>query len=140
MENFKTGNLSLTLSLKNIDIFSLSPTFTILLSCQPRVTVTSCFVYKDIRDLESIDHLCINPIRRIGLIHKWYIDSHQLKWSVQVNVLLNHYKQNITLLSLLVGTTVSFKGIFFINFIFLDFILLLFSFFAIWFTIYDVLF
>ena len=34
------------------------------------------FVYKVIRDLESIDHLCINPIRRIGLIHKWSIDSH----------------------------------------------------------------
>ena len=41
-----------------------------LLSCQPRVTVTSCFVYKVIRDLESIDHLCINPIRRLGLINK----------------------------------------------------------------------
>ena len=41
-----------------------------LLSCQPRVTVTSCFVYKVIRDLESIDHLCINPFHRIGLIHK----------------------------------------------------------------------
>ena len=41
-----------------------------VLSYQPRVTVTSCFVYKTIRDLESIDHLCINPIRRIGLIHK----------------------------------------------------------------------
>ena len=40
-----------------------------LLSCQPRVRVTSCFVYKVIRDLESIDHSCINPIRRIGLIH-----------------------------------------------------------------------
>ena len=47
-----------------------------LLSCQPRVTVTSCFVYKVNRDLELIDHLCINPIRRIGLIHKWSIDSH----------------------------------------------------------------
>ena len=34
-----------------------------VLSCQPRVTVTSCFVNKVIRDLESIDHLCINPIR-----------------------------------------------------------------------------
>ena len=32
--------------------------------------VTPCFVYKVIRDLESIYHLCINPIRRIGLIHK----------------------------------------------------------------------
>ena len=41
-----------------------------LLSCQPRVTVTSCFVYKVIRHLESIDHLCINPIHRMGLIHK----------------------------------------------------------------------
>ena len=29
--------------------------------------MTLCFVYKVIRDLESIDHLCINPIRRIGL-------------------------------------------------------------------------
>ena len=28
-----------------------------------------------IRDLESIDHLCINPIRRIGLIYKWSDDS-----------------------------------------------------------------
>ena len=35
-----------------------------LLSCQPRVTVTSCFVYQIIRDLEWIDHLCINPICR----------------------------------------------------------------------------
>ena len=42
----------------------------IVLSCQPRVTVTSCFVYKVIRNLELIDHRCINPIHRIGLIHK----------------------------------------------------------------------
>ena len=34
-----------------------------LLSCQPRVKVRSCFVYKVNRDLLSIDHLCIiNPI------------------------------------------------------------------------------
>ena len=33
-----------------------------LLSCQPQVTVTSCFVYSVIRDLESIEHYCINPI------------------------------------------------------------------------------
>ena len=31
-------------------------------------------VYKVIRDLESINHLFINPIRRIGLIHKRYFD------------------------------------------------------------------
>ena len=77
-----------------------------ILSCQARVTVTSCFVYKVIRNLESIFHLCINPICRIGLILKWYIDSRQLMWSVKVNVLLNNCKQNITSLSLLVGTTV----------------------------------
>ena len=33
------------------------------------------FVYKNIRDLESIDHLFINPIHRIGLIHKRSLDS-----------------------------------------------------------------
>ena len=42
----------------------------VVLSCQSRVTVTSCFVYKVIMDLYSIDHLCINTIHRIGLIHK----------------------------------------------------------------------
>ena len=41
-----------------------------LLSCQPRVTVTICFVYRVTRDLESIYYLFINPICRIGLIHK----------------------------------------------------------------------
>ena len=50
--------------------YPISNSFATLLSCQLRVTVTSCFVYKVIRDLESIDHLRINPIRRIGLIHK----------------------------------------------------------------------
>ena len=37
------------------DGFHPSPTYLILLSCQPRVTVTSCFVFIVIRDLESID-------------------------------------------------------------------------------------
>ena len=50
--------------------FSRTRVNTHLLSCQPRVTVTSCFVYEVNRELESIDHLCINPIRRIGLILK----------------------------------------------------------------------
>ena len=27
------------------------------------------FCLQNYQDLESIDHLCINPIRRIGLIH-----------------------------------------------------------------------
>ena len=46
------------------------PGQTYLLSCQPRVTVMSCFAYKVIRGLESIYHLSINYIQRIGLIHK----------------------------------------------------------------------
>ena len=33
-------------------------------------------------------------------------DSRYLKWIVQVNVLLNNYKQNISSLSLLVGAKV----------------------------------
>ena len=45
--------------------YAMSQSHRILLSCQPRVTVTSCFVYKVIRDQESIDRLCMNPIRRI---------------------------------------------------------------------------
>ena len=53
-----------------------------------------------------MDHLCVNPIHRIGSIHKRSIDSCYLKWSVQVNVLLKICKQNIKSLSLLVGTTV----------------------------------
>ena len=65
----------------------------------------SCFVNKAIRDLESIDHLCINPICR--LTHKRFIDMHYLKWCVQGNVLLNNCKQNMTSLSLLVGRTVT---------------------------------
>ena len=32
-----------------------------LLSCQPRVTVASCFVYKVIMAFSLIDHLFINP-------------------------------------------------------------------------------
>ena len=36
------------------------------------MTVASCFVYKVIMDLSSIDHLGINPIRRIGLIRVIY--------------------------------------------------------------------
>ena len=51
----------------SVQIVFKSPQQTILLSYQPRVTVTSCFVYKVImRDLESIDHLCINPILLIN--------------------------------------------------------------------------
>ena len=33
------------------------------------------FYLQSYQDLESIDDLCINPIRRIGLIHKSSIDS-----------------------------------------------------------------
>ena len=34
------------------------------------------FCLQSYRDLWSIDHVCINPIHRIGLIHKWAIDLH----------------------------------------------------------------
>ena len=44
--------------------------YALLLSCQPRVIVKSSLVNTVIRDLESTDRLCINPINRIGLIHK----------------------------------------------------------------------
>ena len=66
------------------------------------------FVYKFIRDLKSIDYMCINPILRIGLIHKRSIDSRLLKWSVQVTVMfhLTIVNKKITSLSLLVGITV----------------------------------
>ena len=77
-----------------------------ILSCQPGVTVTLCFVCKVIRDFESICHLCINPIHRKGFIHKRSMDSHWLRWSVQVNVLLGNCRQGMMSLSLLVGTTV----------------------------------
>ena len=40
-----------------------------LLSCQSIVTVTSWFAYKVIKDLESIDDLCINPIRSTQLFY-----------------------------------------------------------------------
>ena len=36
-----------------------------VLSFQPLVKVTSCYLHKVIRVLESIDHLFINPIHRI---------------------------------------------------------------------------
>ena len=86
-----------------VSVYSISRSCTVLPS---RVRVTSWFVYKVIRAVEWIDHLCINPIRRIGLIHMWSIDSRFLKWSVQVNVLLNNCKQNTTSLSLLAGRIV----------------------------------
>ena len=58
------------------------------------------FCLQKYQDLESIYHLCINPIHRIGLIHKWSIDSRKQKWSVQVKVSLNNCKQSITSRSL----------------------------------------
>ena len=64
-----------------VQTFHLSKTntcfnFYLLLSCQPKKTMGSCFVYKFINDIESIDHLCINSIRTIGSIQKCAIDSH----------------------------------------------------------------
>ena len=47
-----------------------------------------------------VKHSTTEPLRSLNLS--------QLKLSVQVNILLNNCKQNITSLSLLVGTTVAF--------------------------------
>ena len=41
-----------------------------ILSCRPGVTVNSLFVGKVIKDIESICHLCINPIHTKGFIHR----------------------------------------------------------------------
>ena len=60
---FKSGYDELTSNETNMHMY-------MVLACQPRMTVTSCFVYIVIRDLYLIDHLCINPIHKIGLIHK----------------------------------------------------------------------
>ena len=76
----RTGK-SLMSMLQTIVISMVESSYCVeLLSYQPRVTVASCFVYKVIMDLLSIDHLCINPIRRKGLIHMWAIDSRRIKW------------------------------------------------------------
>ena len=66
---YGSGELTLSYTFYRIDKLVLTIDIHVL-SCQPRVTVTSCFVYKVIRDLQWIDHLYINPILRIGLIHK----------------------------------------------------------------------
>ena len=42
----------------------------LVLSCQPKVTMTSYSVFEVIRDLKSINHPRIDPILRIGPIHK----------------------------------------------------------------------
>ena len=62
-----------------------------LLSCQPRVTVTSCFVYTVIRDLESIDSIYLLALAQVERTY----------------VLLNNCKQNTTSQSLLAGRTVN---------------------------------
>ena len=54
-------------SIYNLGLTTCDRVCDIILSCPPRVTVTSCFVYKVVRALWSRDYLCINPIR---LIHK----------------------------------------------------------------------
>ena len=68
--------------------------------------MTSCFLYLFIRDLESIDHKCINPIHRIGLIHLWSINFISSSGVYKLKVLLNSCKQNTTSLSLLAGRAI----------------------------------
>ena len=65
-----------------------------LLSCQPRVTVTPCFVYKVIRDLGPNK---LGPSRNLESIdHLFIIRDHRD----------HNCKQNTTSLSLLAGRTV----------------------------------
>ena len=72
--------------------FNISSDYSTVLPAKSDSGIMFCLL--GLQDLESIDHLCINPIRRYP------------KWSVQVNVLLNNCKQNTTSLSLLAGRTV----------------------------------
>ena len=71
-------------------IKSQMPTY--LLSCQPRVTVVSCFVYKVIMDLSSIDHLCINRIPRdrinTQVIYQLALTSSSGVYKLNVNKIL----------------------------------------------------
>ena len=54
--------------INSVQVCSQSPQelYTVL----PAKSDSDMFRYKVIRNLESIDHLCINPILRIGLVHK----------------------------------------------------------------------
>ena len=67
-----------------------------ILSCQPSVTATSCFVYNCKVNSNLYTPLELTRTDRIGLIHKWSIDSKSLITC----------KQNMTSLSLLAGRTV----------------------------------
>ena len=103
--------------------------------CQPRVTVPSCFVYKVIRDLKSIDHLCNKkgeyrypilfvqnwPTTGGNATFKRYSSPSEPQVIYRFAVaqvecksysLLNNCKQNITPLSLLDGTTVQGKHLY----------------------------
>ena len=68
--------------------------------------MTSCFVYKVIRDLESIDHLCINPIHRIGVYASDLSVRIILIGVYKLFFYLTICKQNTTSLSLFAGRTV----------------------------------
>ena len=63
------------------------------------MTGTSCFVYKVIKDLESIDHLCINPISLSSSgVYKFIF-------------YLKNYKQNTMSLSLFAGRTEEYSSL-----------------------------
>ena len=68
--------------------------------------MTSCCVYKDIRDLESIDHLCINFYPQDGINTQVIYRFALAQAGCTCYFLLNNSKQSITSLSLLVGMTV----------------------------------
>ena len=95
----------------------MPPVSIIILSCQPRVTVTSCFVNKVIRDLYSIDHLCITYIINTQVIYRFA--SAQVEYTFKFKFYFDNCRQNIASLSLFVGTTVK-PCTFFITFIYIS--------------------
>ena len=72
----------------------------------------SVFIYlSGFKSFAPLERLCDFAKFRCGRKKWWLLQviyrSRWLKWSVQVNFLLNNCKQNITSLSLFVGTTVA---------------------------------
>ena len=82
-----------------------------ILSCQPRVAVTSCFVYRDIRDFDRSLVYLSYPQDRINTQVAYRFASAQVectRWCFTY-----HFKQNTTSLSLLVGMTVDHEEVLF---------------------------
>ena len=69
--------------------------------------MTSCFVYKVIRYLESIDHLCINPVRDLSIC----VSSSGVYKLMFYLTIIYYCKLTNTSLSLLAGSTAVESGV-----------------------------